>query len=101
MGTRASFAPGTRLSLPEDRQCLLDRGILVNDGRQGGRHGLWIIRFEDVAADGRPGGPFVQATDNWKRVVDKFTVEEASTEPMITLIADDNWMEFTLRYVVD
>jgi hypothetical protein len=28
-------------------------------------------------------------------------IEDAKTEPMVTLSADDNWMEFTVRYVVD
>jgi small-conductance mechanosensitive channel len=27
--------------------------------------------------------------------------EDAGTEPMITVMANDNWVEFTLRYVVD
>jgi hypothetical protein len=28
-------------------------------------------------------------------------IEHARVEPMVTLIATDNWMEFTVRYVVD
>jgi len=28
-------------------------------------------------------------------------IEDARIEPMITMIANDNWVEFTLRYVVD
>ena len=31
----------------------------------------------------------------------KYAVENAIIEPMVFLIATDNWMEFTLRYVVD
>ncbi len=37
----------------------------------------------------------------WKELVKKYLIEDASVEPMITLIANDNWMEFTVRYVVD
>jgi small-conductance mechanosensitive channel len=41
------------------------------------------------------------ATKAWKNLVDKYLIEDASVEPMITLIANDNWMEFTVRDVVD
>jgi hypothetical protein len=34
-------------------------------------------------------------------MVQRFLIEDASVEPMVTLVANDNWMEFTLRYVVD
>jgi hypothetical protein len=30
----------------------------------------------------------------------KYRLEDAQTEPMISLIANDNWAEYTLRYVV-
>ena len=43
----------------------------------------------------------VSASAEWKRVVDRYMVEEESTAPAVTLVANDNWMEFTLRYVVD
>ncbi|MCB0104022.1 MAG: hypothetical protein KDD74_18385 [Anaerolineales bacterium] len=31
----------------------------------------------------------------------KYAVENAIIEPMVFLVANDNWIEFTLRYVVD
>ena len=34
-------------------------------------------------------------------MVRQYRVEEANVEPMITLRATDNWIEFTVRYVVD
>jgi small-conductance mechanosensitive channel len=37
----------------------------------------------------------------WKDVVRKFMIEDAQVEPMITMTANQNWIEFTLRYVVD
>ena len=37
----------------------------------------------------------------WKKMVEKYKIEEAKVEPMVTMIANDNWMEFTIRYVVD
>lgn len=37
----------------------------------------------------------------WKVMVGKYLIEEARTKPMVTLVANDNWIEFTVRYVVD
>jgi len=34
-------------------------------------------------------------------VVRKYLVEDARVEPMILVAANDNWIEFTVRYVVD
>lgn len=42
-----------------------------------------------------------QAQTEWKRMVRKYLIEDAQIEPMVTLIANDNWMEYNLRYVVD
>ena len=42
-----------------------------------------------------------QAQAEWKNLVRKYLIEDASIEPMVTLVTTDNWMEFTLRYVVD
>jgi small-conductance mechanosensitive channel len=40
------------------------------------------------------------AKETWPQIVNKYMIEDASTEPMITLVANDNWVEFTLRYTV-
>jgi small-conductance mechanosensitive channel len=37
----------------------------------------------------------------WKGVVQRYMIEDERVEPMVTVIANDNWMEFTARYVVD
>ncbi len=37
----------------------------------------------------------------WHAMVKKYLIEEAITAPMVTLVANDNWIEFTARYVVD
>jgi small-conductance mechanosensitive channel len=42
-----------------------------------------------------------QAQATWKGMVHKYLIEDAKVEPMVTLVTTDNWMEFTLRYVVD
>jgi len=41
------------------------------------------------------------AGEAWKGVVRKFLVEAASVEPMVVMKLTDNWVQFTLRYVVD
>jgi small-conductance mechanosensitive channel len=37
----------------------------------------------------------------WKEMNNKFLLEPQSTNPMVTVVANDNWMEFTIRYIVD
>ena len=41
------------------------------------------------------------AAQAWKELVNRFLIENARVEPMVTMTADENWMTFTLRYVVD
>jgi small-conductance mechanosensitive channel len=41
------------------------------------------------------------AAEKWAEMVQKYRIEDARVEPMVTLVANDNWMEFTARYVVD
>lgn len=43
----------------------------------------------------------LQSRDAWKDAVKKYMLEDARVEPMITLVANDNWLEFTARYIVD
>jgi small-conductance mechanosensitive channel len=47
-------------------------------------------------------GDFVPpARGAWDNVVRKYRVEDARLEPMVLVLANDNWVEFTLRYVVE
>ncbi|MBI4465301.1 MAG: hypothetical protein HY647_11410 [Acidobacteria bacterium] len=41
------------------------------------------------------------ATVAWQQMVSKYMIENARVEPIVTMIANENWIEFTLRYVVD
>ena len=43
----------------------------------------------------------VESREAWERAVNKYRLEPARIEPMITLAANDNWIEFTARYIVD
>lgn len=36
----------------------------------------------------------------WTTLQKKYLLENAQTEPMVSLVVNDNWVEFTLRYVV-
>lgn len=42
-----------------------------------------------------------EAEKSWRIIEKKYLVEDARTSPMVTLILNDNWMEFTVRYVVN
>lgn len=43
----------------------------------------------------------VQSREAWKKAVPKYQLEDARIEPLITLAANDNWIEFTAPYIVD
>ena len=38
---------------------------------------------------------------SWKKLSNKYRVEDAQVDPMVTLAFDENWITFTLRYIVD
>ncbi|MBK8557454.1 MAG: mechanosensitive ion channel family protein [Lewinellaceae bacterium] len=38
--------------------------------------------------------------EKWTLLQNKYRLEDAQTNPMVFLLANDNWVEFTLRYVV-
>jgi small-conductance mechanosensitive channel len=42
-----------------------------------------------------------QAQVAWQGITRAFLVEDASVEPLVTMRVNDNWIEYTLRYVTD
>ncbi len=47
-------------------------------------------------------GEFIDfANISWKAMLRKYLVEKARIEPMVTIVANDNWIEFSVRYIVD
>jgi hypothetical protein len=34
-------------------------------------------------------------------MVEKYRIEAARVQPILTMVFDENWADFTLRYVVD
>ncbi len=53
-----------------------------------------------TAANDIAGAAISSAQAQWQLMVHKYLIEDASVEPLVTLIATDNWLEFTVRYVV-
>ena len=41
------------------------------------------------------------AKSAWDGIVKKYRIEDARVAPMVTMVLNENWMEFTMRYVVD
>jgi len=39
--------------------------------------------------------------ETWHALQNKYRLEDAQTEPMVSIVANDNWVEYTLRYVVN
>lgn len=42
-----------------------------------------------------------EAAAAWSAVVKKYMIENAKVEPVVTVVANDNWIELCLRYTVD
>ena len=42
-----------------------------------------------------------EATKYWDKMTESMMIENAQVEPMVTMSFDENWITFTLRYVVD
>ncbi len=55
--------------------------------------------FNQIAID--VAGELTAASqEKWNSLLTKYMIENAQTAPMVTLVANDNWVEFTVRYVV-
>lgn len=68
--------------------------------RYGSDHRLARELLERIVRD-EVGEYTRTASESWREMVQKFRIENARVDPMVTLVANDNWMEFTVRYVVD
>jgi small-conductance mechanosensitive channel len=42
-----------------------------------------------------------EAKKHWAKMTKKLVIENARVEPMVHMVFDENWITFTLRYVVD
>ena len=63
-------------------------------------HALAREIFEKVAVE--ICGDYAQrSVKKWTEMGNRFMVEKARVDPMISLVFDQNWITFTIRYVVD
>ena len=47
-------------------------------------------------------GEFASASKSvWTQMKERYLLEDARVDPMVTMVANDNWVEYTLRYIVD
>ncbi|MBP6819959.1 MAG: mechanosensitive ion channel family protein [Acidobacteria bacterium] len=53
------------------------------------------------AADQVVGEYAEKASHSWAKMTSLYLIENAIVEPTVTLVANDNWLEYTVRYVVD
>ncbi len=68
--------------------------------RYGGDRALAREILERVVRD--VTGAYVdEAKRHWTDMLDKYRVEAATVEPFVHCLITDNWLEFTVRYVVD
>lgn len=68
------------------------------------RYGSDIVLAREIlnkAAIEITSGFIPDAKQQWDEMKDKFRIEDASVQPLTFMIANDNWLEFSLRYVVD
>lgn len=68
------------------------------------RHGSDIPLAKELLqkiADDLVGDYAVQAAKAWKTMVQKYLIEDEKVEPTITMTANENWIEYAIRYVVD
>ena len=47
------------------------------------------------------GNYVTYAEKAWPEIVKKYKIDGAQIAPMVTMIFNDNWVEFTVRYIVD
>jgi small-conductance mechanosensitive channel len=59
-------------------------------------HKLLLDLAAELSAD-----DVAHATEAWPKVVTKYNIEPARVDPIVYMIGNDNWLEFTARYIVD
>jgi small-conductance mechanosensitive channel len=68
------------------------------------RHGADIAYAKDLfqkILNENLGSYAQECKKSWEKLTKELYVEDARIEPMVSMIFDENWITFTLRYVVD
>ncbi|MEO8048710.1 MAG: mechanosensitive ion channel domain-containing protein [Nitrospirota bacterium] len=68
--------------------------------KYGGDYRLAREIFQKILVD-ITGKYSEEAKESWTALIDQYRVDPTEIDPRVFLVANDNWMEFTLRYVVD
>ena len=68
--------------------------------KYGSEHRLAREILEKVALE-VTGEYIALAKKQWHKMTNKYLIEDARIEPIVTLVANDNWMQFTIRYPVN
>jgi small-conductance mechanosensitive channel len=55
----------------------------------------------DRVAQAVVGDYVPKVSETWKELTRKYMIESSQIEPMVSLVFDENWMTYTVRYVVD
>lgn len=66
-----------------------------------GSNHQWVRQLLLQAAEEICGEFIPIAQAHWSKMLSKYLIEDARVAPMVTLVTTDNWLEFTVRYVVD
>lgn len=53
-----------------------------------------------TALEDTVGEHVASAREEWQHMTQRYRIEDARVDPMVTLKATDNWLEYSLRYVV-
>lgn len=69
---------------------------IKTNGDYGYAHNQFLIILNEVQGDYAKG-----AQEHWDKMTERLLIEKAQVEPMVTMAFDENWITFTLRFVVD
>ena len=64
-------------------------------------HRLARRLLEQALAEEVPASDAEEARGAWQHLVRRYLLENASLDPQVSLVITDDWLEFTLRYLVD
>ncbi len=68
--------------------------------KYGSDHRLARELFQRIAEE--VVGDYVAfAKSNWEEMIGKYRIDAVDLDPKVSLVANDNWMEFSIRYIVD
>ncbi|MCR9161651.1 MAG: mechanosensitive ion channel family protein [Nannocystaceae bacterium] len=68
------------------------------------RHGSDRAKAQEIlegAATQITGEYASQVQSTWDKMTRDFVIEHARIQPMVTVVADENWLTYTVRYVTD